>query len=37
MPLGVCDALNEWADEQLGDFLLDGEDPVIVNTSILPK
>lgn len=37
MPLGVCDALNEWADEQLGDFLLDGEDPVSVNASILPK
>lgn len=37
MPLGVCDALNEWADEHLGDFLLEGEDPVTVNTSILPK
>ena len=37
MPLGVFDALNEWADEQLGDFLLDGDDLVTVNTSILPK
>jgi|LakMenE01Jun11ns_1017448.scaffolds.fasta_scaffold9948753_2 restriction system protein len=37
MPLGVFDALNEWADEQLGDFLLDGDDPVTVNASILPK
>ena len=37
MPLGVFDALNEWADEQLGDFLLDGDDPVTVNVSILPK
>ncbi|MEQ1854472.1 MAG: tellurite resistance TerB C-terminal domain-containing protein, partial [Chthoniobacteraceae bacterium] len=27
MPLGVFDALNEWADEQLGDFLLDGDAP----------
>ena len=37
MPLGVFDTLNEWADEQLGDFLLDGEGPVTVNVSILPK
>lgn len=37
MPLGVVDAINEWADEHLGDFLLDGEDPVLVNESILPK
>ena len=37
MPLGVFDAINEWADEHLGDFLLEGEDPVTVNTFILPK
>jgi hypothetical protein len=37
MPLGVVDALNEWSDEQLGEFLLDGEDPIIVNALILPK
>ncbi len=37
MPLGVFDALNEWSDEHLGDFLLEGEDPVTVKTSILPK
>lgn len=37
MPLGVCDAINEWADEHLGDFLLEGEDPITVNASILAK
>jgi len=37
MPLGVFDAINEWADVELGDFLLDGDDPINVNTSILPK
>lgn len=37
MPLGVCDALNEWADEHLGDFLLEGEDQITVNASILTK
>ncbi len=37
MPLGIIDALNEWADEELGDFLLSGDDPVVVNLFILPK
>jgi restriction system protein len=37
MPLGVIDALNEWADEELGDFLLNGDDPVSVNTALIPK
>jgi restriction system protein len=37
MPLGIYDTLNEWADEELGDFLLKGEDPVVVNVSIIPK
>ncbi|MDB6130578.1 MAG: restriction endonuclease [Verrucomicrobiales bacterium] len=37
MPLDVYDALNEWSDEQLGDFLIEGEDPVTVNKSILPN
>jgi len=36
MPLGVFDAINEWADEQFGDYLLEGDDPVNVNTTILP-
>ena len=33
----TTDALNEWADEELGDFLLDGDNPVNVNVSILSK
>lgn len=37
MPLGIIDVLNEWSDEHLGDFLLEGEDPINVNISILPK
>ena len=37
MPLAVFDALNEWSDEHLGDFLLDGEDPIKVNRELLPK
>lgn len=36
MPLGVVDALNEWSDEHLGDFLLEGDDPISINSSILP-
>ncbi len=37
MPLGAFDALNEWADEHLGDFLLEGEDPITFRRSLLPK
>ncbi len=35
MLLSVFDALNEWADEQLGDFVLEGDDPIIVQRSLL--
>lgn len=35
MPLSVFDALNEWADEEFGDFLLEGDGPVNVNLTIL--
>jgi len=34
MPLDVYDAINEWADEQLGDFLLDGDDPITVHKEL---
>jgi tellurite resistance protein len=37
MPLNVHDAINEWSDEQLGDFLLEGEDPVIIRRQLLPE
>ena len=35
MPLALYDAVNEWADEHLGDFLLEGEDPVIIRRELL--
>jgi tellurite resistance protein len=35
MLLSVFDALNEWADERLGDFLLEGDDPIVVRRSLL--
>lgn len=35
MPLSVFDAVNEWADQHLGDFLLEGEDSVTVHRSLL--
>jgi tellurite resistance protein len=35
MPLSVFDAINEWADEHLGDFLFDGEDSITVRRSLL--
>ena len=36
MPLGAFDALNEWSDEQLGDFILEGEDPIVFHRALLP-
>ncbi len=35
MPLSVQDTLNEWADEHLGDFLLEGEDTITVRTNLV--
>lgn len=35
MPLSVFDAVNEWADQHLGDFLLEGEDSITVHRSLL--
>jgi len=35
MPLSVLDAVNEWADQHLGDFLLEGEDSITVRRSLL--
>lgn len=35
MPLSVFDRINEWADQQLGDFLLEGEDSITVHRSLL--
>jgi hypothetical protein len=36
MPLNVFDAINEWADEKLGDFLLEGDDPILVHKDSIP-
>ncbi|MDB6026877.1 MAG: hypothetical protein JWM68_3100, partial [Verrucomicrobiales bacterium] len=37
MPLGVCDSINEWSDEALGDFLLEGEDPILVRRDLIKQ
>lgn len=37
MPMGAFDAVNEWAEEALGDFLLQGDDEIDVAIHILPK
>ena len=36
MPLSVHDAINEWADEHLGDFLLEGDDPISIHRNLIP-
>ena len=37
MPLKIRDTLNEWSDDSLGDFILDGEDPVLVRRELITK
>ena len=37
MPLNIRDTLNEWSDESLGDFILDGEDPLFVRRELMAK
>jgi hypothetical protein len=36
MPLNAFDAINEWSDEHLGDFLLEGDDPIVVHKDSIP-
>lgn len=35
MPLNIFDTVNEWSDEALGDFLLEGENPIEVNRGLI--
>lgn len=35
MPAGVIDALNSWSDEHLGDFVLEGDDPISIRLDLL--
>ena len=37
MPLNIRDTLNEWSDEALGDFILDGEAVVLVRRELMAK
>ena len=37
MPLSIQDVINEWADELLGDFLLEGEDPILIRRELIQK
>jgi predicted DNA-binding WGR domain protein len=35
MPLKIHETLNEWSDEALGDFILEGEDPVLIHRELM--
>jgi hypothetical protein len=37
MPVAVTDVINAWADDALGDFLIEGEDPVTIHAELLPQ
>jgi hypothetical protein len=34
--LDAFDAINGWADENLGDFLLEGDDTILVHKELIP-
>ena len=35
MPAGLIDAVNSWSDEHLGDFVLEGDDPISIRFDLL--
>jgi len=37
LPLGIYDSINEWAEERLGEFILEGEDPVSIRRELIAK
>lgn len=37
MPSAALDRINEWADEELGDFFIEGEDPYELRADLVPE
>jgi uncharacterized tellurite resistance protein B-like protein len=37
MPGKICETINEWSDEALGEFILDGDDPVVIRRELIVK
>ncbi len=37
MPGKICETINEWSDEALGKFILDGDDPVVIRRELIAK
>jgi len=37
MPGKICETINEWSDEALGEFILDGDDPVAIHRELIAK
>jgi uncharacterized tellurite resistance protein B-like protein len=37
MPGKICETINEWSDEALGEFILDGDDPVVIRRELIAK
>jgi tellurite resistance protein len=37
MPTAAIDVINAWADDALGDFLIEGNDPVIIHVELVPS
>jgi uncharacterized tellurite resistance protein B-like protein len=37
MPGKICETINEWSDEVLGEFILDGDGPVVIHRELIAK
>jgi hypothetical protein len=37
MPGKICETINEWSDEALGEFILDGDDPVVIRRELIAQ
>jgi hypothetical protein len=37
MPLNIRNVLNEWSDDALGDFILEGENPINIRRELINK
>jgi uncharacterized tellurite resistance protein B-like protein len=35
MPGKICETINEWSDETLGEFILDGDAPVVIRRELI--
>ena len=37
MPLNIRNVLNEWSDDALGEFIIEGENPINIRRELIKK